>query len=134
MPWIREIDLSNSIDDLKTSQSVAGLEVDRFPFALCYTEFEQFVWLLSRKLVGVFSSYALSHVSHLAVADLNGVTSAGSFVFLSTVLRPILRVPRCLFRQPDQLIGHPWCADFIWIWMGDRCGSKRSGRIIHRLA
>ena len=104
MPWIREIDLSNSIDDLQTSQSIAEREVDRFPFTLCYTEFEQFVWLLSRTLVGVFSSYALCLASHLAVADLNGATSAGSFVFLSTVLRPILRVPRCLFRQLDKLI------------------------------
>ena len=104
MPWIREIDLSNSIDDLQTSQSIAGRKVDRFPFTLCYMEFEQFVWLLSRTLVGVFSSYALSYASHLAVADLNGATSAGSFVFLSTVLRPILRVPHCLFRQLDKLI------------------------------
>ena len=46
MPWIREIDLSNSIDNLRTSQSLAGRELDRFPFTLRYTEFEQFVWLL----------------------------------------------------------------------------------------
>ena len=79
MPWIREIDLPNSIDDLKTSQSFAGRELDRCLFTLCYTEFEQFVWLLSRTLVGVFSSYVLSD---LAIANLNGATSAGSFCFL----------------------------------------------------